>query len=296
MSRTSPGPLSGTSRPRRNTTARSYSRRTLTLARNVPAMMSDDDCGEIDHAGPLVRFCEPHRLRVRRPSAPVTAIPRPCAAVVSGKCAGCARKSRSSQPPATTRQGQQGQQQRRLLGLVVAHALDDQDHRAQHDHHQRDPPMEAPGLRVGPRVERPNDLAAAVGVRARLLARAAVADMGLRAVANEPALVVELVRPQVLALGALPVIERLVIGEARRAVAQRAPMRVGREPLENERPEREQGRVSRRQQDLGVHVTFAAAASASPSASTPAGCSITVNRMSSGSSRVTRLTVWRIPR
>ena len=86
-------------------------------------------------------------------------------------------------------------------------------------------------------------------------------------------------------------IKRVVVGEARCAEAQRAPMRVGRKPLENERAEREQGRVSGCQQDLPVHLSLAAAASAPPTASTPSGCSTTVKRMSSGSSRVMRLTV-----
>ena len=74
--------------------------------------------------------------------------------------------------------------------------------------------MEAPSLGVRPRIERAHDLAAAVGVRAGLLARAAVADVRLGPVADEAPLVVELVRPQVLALGALPVVVLRVVVEA----------------------------------------------------------------------------------
>ena len=70
--------------------------------------------------------------------------------------------------------------------------------------------MEAARLRVRPRVERSDDLAAAIGVGAGVFAGAAVADVGLGAVAHQTPLMVELVRPQVLALRALPVVVLLV--------------------------------------------------------------------------------------
>ena len=74
------------------------------------------------------------------------------------------------------------------------------------DDQQRDDAVEAAGLGVRPGVERPDDLAAAVGVGAGVLARTGVADVRLGAVAHQAPLVVELVRPEVLALRALPVV------------------------------------------------------------------------------------------
>ena len=60
-------------------------------------------------------------------------------------------------------------QQRRLGGPVVAGAGDERRAAARSaDHQQRDAAVEAPGLRVRPRVQRPDDLAPAVGVGARV--------------------------------------------------------------------------------------------------------------------------------
>ena len=118
---------------------------------------------------------------------------------------------------------------------MVARRLGDEDQRAERDQQQRDHAVEAARLGVRPRVERPHDLPAAVGVGAARLARAGVADVGAGAVADEPPLAVELVRPQVLALRAQPVVVRRVVGEAGRAEAQRAAVRVRRQPLERER-------------------------------------------------------------
>ena len=107
----------------------------------------------------------------------------------------------------------------------------------------------------------PDDLAAAVGVGAGVLARAAVADVRLGAVAHQPALVVELVRPQVLAFRALPVVVVVVVGEAGGAVAQRAAVRVRRQPLQHERAGDEQPGVAGGEEHLGRHVSLAAVAS-----------------------------------
>ena len=117
---------------------------------------------------------------------------------------------------------------------MVTDQLDQHDQRAQRDEQERDHAVEAAGLGVRPRVERPDDLAAAVGVGAAMLDRAGVADVRARAVADEPPLAVELVRPELLALGAEPVVVRLVVGEAGRAEAQRTAVGVRREPLEHE--------------------------------------------------------------
>src|SRR5204863_8378586 len=82
--------------------------------------------------------------------------------------------------------------------------------------------------------------------------------------------------------------------EAGRAVAQRTPVGMRRQPLQAERAHHERARPDRGEDDLGAHVSLAAAASSAPAA--PSVVAISVNRMSSGSSRVVRRTVWRIPR
>src|SRR5215211_6897397 len=146
-----------------------------------------------------------------------------------------------------------------------------------------------------PGVHGTHDLPPSIGVGAGVLARAAVADVRLGAVANQPPLVVELVRPQVLTLRALPVVVLVVVGEARGPIAQRAAVRVGRQPLDHRRGEQEEAGVASDEDDLRAHGVFAAAASSPPVAATPSGSTISVKRMSSGSSRVTRLTVCRMP-
>ena len=133
----------------------------------------------------------------------------------------------AQQPPTgDCDESQQSEKQCGLGGLVVAHDLYDEDEPAQDDHQQRDAAMEAPRLRVGPGIQRAYDLPPVVRVSTGRLARAPVADVGLRSVAHQAPLVVELVRPQVLTLGALPVVVRLVVGEACGAVAQRTLVRV----------------------------------------------------------------------
>ena len=107
-------------------------------------------------------------------------------------------------------------------------------------------------------------------VQARL-ARAPVADVGLGAVAHQPALVVELVRPEVLAFRALPVVLSRVVGEAGGAVAQRSAVRVRGQPLEPERAGQQQGGVAGGQYDLWVHLSLAAVASSASIGAAPSG-------------------------
>ena len=102
---------------------------------------------------------------------------------------------------------------------------------------------------------------------------------------------VELVRPEMLPLGALPVVVLLVVGEARRPVPQRAPVGVRGEPLEHDRSDEQEARVTGDEHHLRAHVSFAAVASSPAIPATPSGSEISVKRMSSGSSSVTRLTV-----
>src|SRR5215208_4314381 len=147
-----------------------------------------------------------------------------------------------------------------------------------------------------PRVERAGDLPPGVGVGAGVLARAAVADVCLRAIAHQPSLLVEVMGPQVLALRATPVVELLVVGESGAAITERAPVRMGGEPFEERGGAEQEGAVSGDHQGFRAHVNRAAEASSAPAFGTPSGWSTSVKRMSSGSSSVTRSTVWRMPR
>lgn len=128
------------------------------------------------------------------------------------------------------REAQHRQQHGRLGRAVVAGAGDEDDQHGERDERQRDAAVEAAGLGVRPGIQRPGDLATSVGIRAPILARTAVADLRLRAIEDEAKLLVDLVRPQVLALGTAPVVVDRVVCEAGRAVAQRAPVRVCRQP------------------------------------------------------------------
>ena len=119
--------------------------------------------------------------------------------------------------------------------------------------------------------------------------------MCLGPVADQPALVVELVGPEVLALGADPHVVIVVVLEAGGPVAQRAPVGMCRQPFEQAGAHQKRERVGGREQCLGAHVTLAAAASSELTSAPPSAASTSVKRMSSGSSRVTRLTVCRTP-
>jgi hypothetical protein len=84
------------------------------------------------------------------------------------------------QPACRERPGHEhGPQESELRGVVVAGGLDDDDEQPEHDHQQRDAAMEAAGLGVRPRIQGPDDLAPVIGVGARGLARAGIADMRL---------------------------------------------------------------------------------------------------------------------
>jgi hypothetical protein len=111
-------------------------------------------------------------------------------------------------------------EQQGLAPFVVSREAHHRHQSPEHDEHQRDHPVKAPGLRVRPGVERPDDLAPVVGVGAAILHRAPVADMGSSPIAHEPALVIELVAQEMLALRARPVILTGVVGEARGAVPE----------------------------------------------------------------------------
>ena len=97
---------------------------------------------------------------------------------------------------------------------MIAPQADCGDHDREDDEHERQSAVKPPRLGTHPWVEEANDLSTVVRVRAAVLGRTGVADVRLPTVADEAAPVVALERPEVLALGALPRVQVLVILEA----------------------------------------------------------------------------------
>src|SRR5690242_148375 len=114
---------------------------------------------------------------------------------------------------------------------MVADAFGQEKQCCEADHRERDHAMEASGLGMGPRVKRTDDLASPVRVGAATLHDARVAGRGASSVPNEALLLVELVRPELLALWAQPVVVIALVGKPCSAKAQGAPVRVRRKPL-----------------------------------------------------------------
>ena len=159
-------------------------------------------------SGSSSRFCEAQRLRLRLRGVGCAA------AVPATRSVGeaCGMRAEVAQKRAASRRRTPAVRAAALSRrLVVPRPRDDHDDTRSATSSSDEAAMEAPRLGVWPRVERAHDLAAVVGVRARALERAAVADVRLRPVAHQPPLVVELVRPQVLALAGIPVIVLRVI-------------------------------------------------------------------------------------
>src|SRR5262249_42616451 len=122
------------------------------------------------------------------------------------------------------------------------------------------------------------------------LPRTGVADVRAGPVAGEPGGEVGVDPVQSLALGALPGIHRVEVGETRRPIELRAPVGVLREHVQAQGDQRQEEPIPRREQ---AHASNAAHSGA------PTGCfgSVTsVKRISSGSSITTRFTVYRTPR
>ena len=220
---------------------------------------------------------------------------RPSEGLGSGKLAGWARRSRTSSRVTSAQLASRPTSSPASAAAWLRASATAATRAASSYQHHGDHAVEAPGLGVRPGVDRAHDLAAVVGVGAALLERAAIADVRSCAVAHESSLVVEFVGPEVLALGADPDVMVGVVVESGGAVAQRAPVGVCRQPLQHAGRDEQGERVARREQGLRAHLTLAAAASSELTPPHGSGSSISVNRMSSGSSRVTRLTVWRIP-
>src|SRR4029453_2738435 len=190
---------------------------------------------------------------------------------------------------------EQAEEDAGLSRRVVSRPLR-QEHKPRNDDEEhRDHPVETPRLRVRPRIERPHHLTPVVRVDAAGLCRARVADVRAGAVAHEATLTVERVRPELLSFGTHPVVLVRDVREPGGAEAESPPMCVRGEPLEREGTRDEEDRVPGGDDDLGTHVSLAAAASASVAEATPSGSCTSVKRLS-GSSSVTCFTVWRGPR
>ena len=98
---------------------------------------------------------------------------------------------------------------------------------------------------------------------------------------------VVLLRPEMLALRAFPGVEVVVVGEAGSPEALRAVMRVAREHVEEGGCADQEEGVRTENENLSVHAQ-------APGSRTPTGSVISVKR-TSGCSRATRGTVWRMP-
>src|SRR5829696_405153 len=87
---------------------------------------------------------------------------------------------------------------------VVASRLSGEDQTSYERHGERDSPVEAARLGVGPGVHGAHDLPSFVGVGAVGLRGAVVADLGSAAVAHQPQLVIHLAPEKELVFGADP--------------------------------------------------------------------------------------------
>src|SRR5215204_7428455 len=135
---------------------------------------------------------------------------------------------------------------------VVASRLSGEDQTGYERHGERDTPVEAARLGVGPGVHGAHDLPSFVGVRALGLGRAVVADLGSAAVAYQASLVVHLAPEKELVFGADPGVVRGMVGEPGGPVALRTCVRVAGQEVEPEGYAEQKDRVAYRQQNLGM--------------------------------------------
>ena len=236
----------------------------------------------------------PRRARALRARAPARRDLRGAgraSAAGSGKFAGCARRSRASHRPTTSATTSSASSVAASAGAWLrtppATSTSSATPTSTSDTARwKRPASECGHGSSGRTISRPWSESVHASLSAQPLQMC-----GLRAVAQQPPLVVDLVRPQVLALRAAPVVVLGVVLEAGGAVAQRAAVRVHRQPLEHAGGDEQEDRVPRGEDRFGRHGVVFAAAASSPIVATPAGSWISVNRMSSGSSSVVRLTV-----
>jgi hypothetical protein len=139
-----------------------------------------------------------------------------------------------------------------LRRIVVADQDRCGDERGEEDERRCEAAVEAPGLEPRPIVDEADDLAPLVGVGARVLAGAGVADLRLAPVTEQPSLVVVLVQPKMLPFRALPRVEVRVVAEACGAVALAAVVRMAGEQVEPHGDREQEERVAGGERDLGV--------------------------------------------
>src|SRR5829696_4497022 len=144
---------------------------------------------------------------------------------------------------------------------VVADRLGSEDQTGYDGHRERDAPVEAACLGVGPGVYGAHDFAPLVGVRALGLGRTIVADPGPAPVAHQPPLVIHFAPDEELVLGADPGVMRGMVGEPGGAVALRADVRVAGKEVEPEGDSQQEDRVSYREEHLELDIHHATAPS-----------------------------------
>src|SRR5262245_23620972 len=104
--------------------------------------------------------------------------------------------------------------------------------------------MELSGLGFDPGLRGVNDLPAVLGVSTVVLPGTGVTGVGGCPIPHDLAHWVAIVRMQMLAAGAFPDIQVLVIFEASCTELSRTPMRVTAEPFQSGRHQYEEGRIS----------------------------------------------------
>ena len=254
--------MTGSSRPRRNTTARSYSRSTRTLSSAATTRATATAMTRSLAASD--RFCEAQRLRAAPPLSAMPARARGTAPARGSRPGGGGSRAAASGPRAAPRAGpRRAAQPPRARGCARPPTTSTSSASATSISEMprwKRPASECGHGSSGRTISRP-----AVGVGAGVLARAAVADVGLGAVAHQPPLVVELVRPEVLALRARQSSCCCVVARSRPCGSAASAGACG--PTATRARRRRAAatpRSRRRAATSGAHVTFAAAASSAP--------------------------------
>ncbi len=147
--------------------------------------------------------------------------------------------------------------------------------------------MESPNLRIQPGVEAPLNFAPLVRVGAVDLNVAAIANVGGRSVASDAPLVIQLDLMEILTRGAHPKVRFGMVGETGQLKLLGAPVGMACEELQSRGDPSEEHGVTRRQQNLWLKTADHGRASLEASTS--------VNKISAGSSMVTRGALCRIP-
>ena len=300
-SASSPGPRTGRSRPTRNTTARSYSRITRTLAASATPSTITATAAAIAISitcPPSCGSATPTGCAGGRPSAPVVTTRSPWDARPPGSWRGARGSRARAQRPASAAATSSAPSSAASAASWLRTRADEQHEPRQHDEQERQAAVEAAGLGVRPRVHGADDLAPLVGVGAvRPCAgsrcRCAPWRGSARGGARGRTRAATGARPRGSASGRAARRSRTRPSGSAATAGGSAPRATPGAPaaISRNAPYPAASSASR---------LIRASSPRSPrprrSPRRPSGSWISVNRMSSGSSSVTLRTVWRIPR